>query len=158
VLERIVRQLQNKEINLEKELLTFTDYIAPGLDVYEQAIFLHLFRRSHLDGTDEITIGLRTARKEIGFGAGDSSKPMSEATITKKVNSLEKKSLVEKIDSTRQGTVLRVVLPTLSIYYVEHTEEVTEQSIDQVDFSSDPVAKKLLLGVKAISASTVLWH
>ena len=96
-----------------QELQAFSDHVAPNLDVYEQAILIYLFRHSYLEGSDSLVIGLKSTRKKLGFGAGDASRPMSEATITKKVQSLEEKGLIRKTGSGRLGTRL-----TLSLIHI----------------------------------------
>jgi hypothetical protein len=48
----------------------FQDYLAPRLDVYEQAIYLYIFRHSRLQGETEVTIGFRSARPQMAFGIG----------------------------------------------------------------------------------------
>lgn len=133
------------KLNIEEELVAFIDFVAPNLDVYEQAIFFHLLRRSHLSGTDVLTIGLKSARKEMGFGTGDNSRPMSEGTITRKVQGLIDKGILEKLNSTRQGTVLRVVLPSKSRFIEQHIEKLKKLDIEEIDFFSDPLGRAAIL-------------
>ena len=83
------------QFEIGQELQVFSDHVAPNLDVYEQAIFVYLFRHSYLEGSDKITIGLKSARTKMGFGAGESCRAMSESTLTKKFQSLEDKGLIK---------------------------------------------------------------
>lgn len=128
-----------------QELQVFSDHVAPNLDVYEQAIFVYLFRHSYLEGSDKLTIGLKSARAKMGFGAGDSSRPMSESTLTKKVESLEAKGLIKKVDSGRTGTVLQIKLPTQTEYFRIFEEAPMALTVEDIDFFSDPVGREAIL-------------
>lgn len=128
-----------------QELQVFSDHVAPNLDVYEQAIFIYLFRHSYLEGADKITMGLKSARKKMGFGAGDANRPMSEGTLTRKIQSLEIKGLVRKIDSSRAGTVLQVMLPTQTEYFRIFEEAPASLTVEDIDFFSDPVGREAIL-------------
>jgi hypothetical protein len=90
----------------------FQDHLAPKLDTYEQAIYLYLFRHSRLIGKDEITVGFKSARKRMAFGVGEHGKAMAEGTCYKKLRSLKKKGCVEILDSVRDGTRIRLKLPS----------------------------------------------
>lgn len=133
------------QFEIGQELQVFSDHVAPNLDVYEQAIFVYLFRHSYLEGSDEITIGLKSARTKMGFGAGESSRSMSESTLTKKIQSLEDKELIKRINSGRTGTVLHVKLPTETEYFRIIEEAPEALSIEAIDFFSDPVGRDAIL-------------
>ncbi|SUZ33844.1 hypothetical protein ROE7235_03619 [Roseibaca ekhonensis] len=133
------------KFEIGQELQVFSDHVAPVLGVYEQAIFIYLFRHSYLEGSDKVTIGMRTAAKKMGFGSGDGSRPMSEATMTKKIQSLEDKGLIKKIDSGRTGTVLHVKLPTETEYFRIIEEAPEALSVEDLDFFKDPVGREAIL-------------
>lgn len=128
-----------------QELQVFSDCVAPNLDVYEQAIFIYLLRHSYFEGNDRVTIGLKSARKKMGFGAGDCNRPMSESTLTKKITSLEAKGLVKKLNSSRTGTVLQIMLPTQTEYFRIFEEAPTVLTIEDIDFFSDPIGREAIL-------------
>jgi len=130
---------------LGQELQAFSDHVAPNLDVYEQAIFIYLLRHSYLEGSDSLVIGLKSARKKMGFGAGDASRPMSEATITKKVQSLEAKGLIQKSGSGRSGTRLTVLKPTETSFFSVASQPPIQQDIEEIDFFDDPVGREAIL-------------
>ena len=117
--------------DLRHEMIAFSDFVAPMLDVYEQAIFVYLLRHSHIEGSRSLTIGLKSSRHRIGLGSGDASRPMSESTLTKKILSLESKGLIERQGSGRSGTVLEVKLPSETGY-----ANVTETAVDPFDIET----------------------
>lgn len=133
------------KFEIGQELQVFSDHVAPNLDVYEQAIFVYLFRHSYLEGSDKLTIGLKSARKKMGFGSGDRTKPMSETTLTSRIQSLEAKGLIKKVDSNRSGTVLHVNLPTETEYFRVIEETLKAVTVEDMDFFSDPVGREAIL-------------
>jgi hypothetical protein len=48
----------------------FLDFLAPKLDVYEQAIYLYILRHGRLQGREEVTIGFKSARLRMALGIG----------------------------------------------------------------------------------------
>lgn len=135
----------NNEVDLIEEQKYFVDFVVPNLDVYEQAIFLYLMRHSILEGTIQVTISLKSDRVKIGLGAGDGTRPMSESTLTKKVNSLEKKGLVRRVNSGRSGTTLSISLPSHCKYGPMPPEEVSIFDIEEMDFFVDPKGREAIL-------------
>jgi len=133
------------QFEIGQELQAFSDYVAPNLDVYEQAIFVYLFRHSYLEGIDKVTIGLKSARTKMGFGAGDRNRSMAESTLTKKIQSLEDKGLVKKVDSGRAGTVLHIKLPTKTEYFRIAEEAPEALTVEDMDFFSDPLGRDAIL-------------
>jgi len=131
--------------DIGQELQAFSDHVAPNLDVYEQAIFIYLLRHSYLEGSEALVIGLKSTRKKMGFGAGDGSKPMSEATITKKVQSLEVKGLIRKTGSGRSGTRLTVLKPTETAFFKSASQPSVQSNIEEIDFFDDPVGRDAIL-------------
>ena len=77
-----------------------------------------------------------SARKRLATGIGESGKPMSEATVRKKIRSLEEKGVVRVVDVTHRGTVFQVRLPA-EIGIVPTDESTDELDIDALDFFSD---------------------
>lgn len=131
--------------DITQELQAFSDHVAPQLDVYEQAIFIYLLRHSYLDGKENIVIGLKSKRKKMGFGVGDNSKPMSEETITKKIQSLEAKGLIRKTGSGRSGTRLTVVKPTDTPLFRVASQPSLQINVEEIDFFDDPAGRDAIL-------------
>lgn len=131
--------------NLKKEFEAYSDFIACRLDVYEQGIFLFLFRQSHLRGETQATISMKRDRLRLGLGIGDGTKPMSEGTFAKKTASLESKGLVSRINSGRSGTTLLVTLPTLSTMYLDAQAKPEAPLATEIDYFWDEVGRAAIL-------------
>jgi hypothetical protein len=126
-------------------IITFQDHLAPKLDTYEQAIYLYVYRHSRLIGKDEVVIGLRSARLGLAFGVGEHGKPPSEATVRRKVDSLQSKGCVQIVRTERTGTRLRLFLPNEIPDLVPLA--ATEQAFDleAVDFFTVPEHRQAIL-------------
>ena len=59
-------------IDAKTALEQFQDYLAPQLDVYEQAVYLYILRHSRLEGKPRLTVELKTIRHQIARGLGRS--------------------------------------------------------------------------------------
>ena len=70
---------------------------------------------------------------------------MSESTLTSRIQSLEAKGLIKKIDSSRIGTILHVNLPTETEYFRVITETPKAVTVEDMDFFSDPVGREAIL-------------
>jgi hypothetical protein len=99
-------------MELEQFFKDFQDHLAPRLDTYEQAIYLHLFRHTRLLGSEDATIGFKSARRRMACGTGVKGKPMSEHTAYEKLQSLQKKGCLIILDTTRDGRKIRLRLPS----------------------------------------------
>ena len=99
-------------IDLDREFKDFQDWLAPRLDTYEQAIYLYILRHGPLQGLDAVVIGFKSARKKMAFGIGEHGKPMSEGSVYKKLTSLAQKGAVTIVGSERDGTRVRLLLPS----------------------------------------------
>ena len=117
-------------------LREFQDYLAPTLDTYEQAIYLYCIRHSRLLGVEECVIGFKSARKNMAFGIGKAGTSMSEGVVYEKIRSLEQKGCLTNLGSERQGTRLRVALPSEIDGIITQEIESLEPSLEDVDFFS----------------------
>lgn len=99
-------------LDLDREFKDFQDWLAPRLDTYEQAIYLYILRHGPLQGLDEVVIGFKSARRKMAFGIGEHGKPMSEGSVYKKLSSLQQKGAVTLVNSERDGTRVRLLLPS----------------------------------------------
>lgn len=115
-------------------LAEFVDYLAPRLDTYEQTIYLYVVRHSRLSGSTEAVIGFKSARKEMGFGIGQSGSPMSESVCYEKLRSLEKKGCVKIFESQRSGTRIQAFLPSEIPGLVPLPEEEKQLLLEEMDF------------------------
>ena len=89
----------------------FQDYLAPRLDVYEQAIYLYIMRHTIVEGRREEVIGFKSARKKLAFGIGKAGTPPSEGIVYEKLKGLETKGCIKVLGSERSGTRVQIVLP-----------------------------------------------
>jgi hypothetical protein len=100
-------------VDLKLVIEEFQDYLAPTLDVYEQAVYLYIFRHSRLLGQSETTIGFKSARLKITLGKGQEGARMAENTCYEKLRSLEAKGCLRVLGTERGGTRIRLNLPSL---------------------------------------------
>jgi hypothetical protein len=89
----------------------FQDYLAPRLDVYEQAVYLYIARHTIAIDQPEVVIGFKSARKKMAFGIGTAGTPPSERTIYEKLKKLESKGFLKVLSSERTGTRVRLIPP-----------------------------------------------
>ena len=90
----------------------FQDYLAPQLDVYEQAVYLYILRHSRLIGKPRLTIELKTARHLIAKGLGKRGSPLAERTCLDKLKSLAKKGCITLTGADDVAPDVRVLLPS----------------------------------------------
>jgi hypothetical protein len=132
--------------------IQYQDYLAPRLDVYEQAIYVFLLRQTHVEGRSEAVIGFKSARRKLGFGIGKANSPPSEGVVYEKLRSLEAKHCIALLASERAGTRIRVYLPS-EITGVVPPPAAASSAVDleQLDFFSVPENRALILARES-------WH
>lgn len=123
----------------------FQDYLAPKLDVYEQALYLYIARHTVAVGQFETTIGFKSARKKMAFGVGTAGTPPSEGTVYEKLKSLESKGCIKVLSSERTGTRLRLIPPQDVPGLLPVTITETEENLQQMDFFSVPENRNRIL-------------
>ena len=115
-------------------LAEFVDHLAPRLDTYEQAIYLYALRHSRLEGQDEIVIGFKSARRRLAMGIGEKGKPMAERTCYDKLRSLQEKGCLRILGTERDGTRLRVNLPSEMDGLIPPQVVAQELGLEAMDF------------------------
>jgi 5-methylcytosine-specific restriction endonuclease McrA len=73
-----------------------------GLDVWERVAYWHLFRRTHVEGCDNVVVGLDS----LAIGTA-----MSTTKLRETLRSLQRKSCIAIDERSRFGHSVRVVLP-----------------------------------------------
>jgi hypothetical protein len=136
-------------LDIEREFKDFQDWLAPKLDTYEQAIYLYVLRHGPLLAQDEVVIGFKSARRKMAFGIGEAGKPMSEGTCYKKLRSLEQKGCLRVISSERDGTRVKLVLPSEMPGLVPAPTPAAAVALENVDFFSDRDARLLIVAREA---------
>jgi hypothetical protein len=137
--------VDGSQLDLKLTLEQFQDFLAPRLDTYEQTLYLYCFRHSRLVGKREVVIGFKSARRRMATGIGEAGKPMSEATCYKKLQSLAGKGGIDLVDSTRDGTKVRVHLPSEIPGVVPPVAETSTQELDGMEFFEHPQNRKAIL-------------
>src|SRR5438105_3009363 len=123
----------------------FQDFLAPRLDMYEQAIYLYAFRHSRFVGLAEVTIGFKSARKRLALGTGKMGTPPSEGVIYEKLRSLQKKGCIQLVSSERAGTRIRVHLPSEIPGLVTAPIADDAESLEEMDFFSIPANRAAIV-------------
>jgi len=132
-------------MDLHEFIVQFQDHLAPRLDIYEQAIYLYVFRHSRLLGLDEVTIGFKSARTRLATGIGESGKPMSESTAYSKLASLQAKGCITTVRTNHTGRVLRLRLPSEIAGLISEPTPEPELDLEAMDFFDVPENRPLLL-------------
>jgi hypothetical protein len=132
-------------LDLTRIVEEFQDYLAPKLDTYEQAIYLYIFRHSRLLGISEVTIGFKSGRRKMSMGVGEKGKPMSEGTCYEKLRSLQSKGCLEILDTTRDGTKLRLKLPSEIHGIVPSKISEVPPTLEEMDFFNVAENRPLIL-------------
>ncbi|MBA3707206.1 MAG: HNH endonuclease [Planctomycetes bacterium] len=123
----------------------FQDHLAPRLDMYEQAIYLYIFRHTLVDGKTDVVIGFKSARKKLAFGVGKAGTAPSEHSIYEKLRSLEAKGCIKILGSEHSGTRLKVILPSEMPNLLPVVQSISLANLDELDFFSVPENRKLIL-------------
>lgn len=131
--------------HFSEEFIVFSDFIAPKLGVYEQTVYLFLLRQCFAAETFEINIGIKSCRFRMGFGAGNSKKPMSETTATKQVASLNEKGLLIHLGSDRFGTRLEIIPPTSSKGFIPESLDKTPPNPVEFDCFNDTANRRAIV-------------
>jgi hypothetical protein len=126
-------------------IIAFQDHLAPKLDMYEQAIYLYVYRHSRLIGQDEVVVGFKSARRKLAFGIGKQGTPPSEGVVYEKVSSLELKGCLKVLSSERAGTRLRLFLPNEIPGLVPLANAVASFDLEAVDFFDVPEHREAIL-------------
>lgn len=123
----------------------FEDYLAPKLDTYEQALYLYVLRHSRLLDLAEITIGFKSARRKMAFGIGEKGKPMSEGTCYEKLRSLQAKHCLEILGTERDGTRMRLFLPSEIHGLIPIQPPSEHRTIEDLDFFVEEANRQAIL-------------
>ena len=123
----------------------YQDYLAPRLDVYEQALYLYIARHTIAVGKREATIGFKSARKKMAFGVGKVGTAPSEGVIYEKLKSLESKGCIKVLSSERLGTRLTIITSREIPGLIQASRSHEPISLEEVDFFDMPENRRLIL-------------
>lgn len=132
-------------MDLKKFFIEFQDHLAPKLDTYEQAIYLYLFRHSHLNGANETVISTRSSRTRMAMGIGKAGSSMAENKCREKLRSLEQKGCISILGVVRNGTRVHLRLPNEIEGVVQIGNDDSIVLLEDMDFFDNTENRKLIL-------------
>lgn len=132
-------------MDLKKFFVEFQDHLAPKLNTYEQAIYLYLFRHSHLKGTNTTVISTKSSRTRMAMGIGKAGSPISENQCREKLQSLQGKGCISILGTVRLGTQVRIYLPNEIEGVVKIDNDDSIVSLEDMDFFDNTENRKLIL-------------
>lgn len=124
----------------------FQDYLAPQLDVYEQAVYLYILRHSRFIGKPRLKVELKSARHQIAKGLGRRGSRIGAATCLEKLRSLDAKGCIAISDDLEAAPTVRVFLPSEMPSLLEcigNGESTAE--LESRDFFNDAVNRRRIL-------------
>lgn len=127
------------DIDTQKILEEFVDYLMPELTPHEASMYIFLFRNSFLNcGRSEVRIGQRTIAKK--YGRGPKMAVPSRTHVQRQLISLEEKGCIRIGDTDREGTLYEVRLPSEIPLVIEKKSEPVADILE--DYYSDPEKRK----------------
>lgn len=123
-------------------LPTLVDAVLPLLPPFEFSLYLLLLRATEFDGGD-IRIGKRSISARLGKSLR-SSQGTNYQHINAKLNALAEAGFIAVGDSTREGTLIRV-LPPKSVPAVRELIAASEAPAKDLDYFTDPVLRAELM-------------
>jgi hypothetical protein len=129
-------------VNIIKQI---QDYLCPKLDPYEQMLYHYFFRHSHMEGSDQCVVGLKSLRNRIGLGTGMPGSPPSEDQVRTKVRSIEAKGFIRIVCRTREGTAIKVLLPAEIPGCIPAQEKEAEPDIETINYFRQPYRRCIVL-------------
>lgn len=103
--------MTKSQLDLAQILEEFADYLMPELTPYESAMYIFLFRNTHLkEGQRKTRMGQRSIAKL--YGKGPRMSVPSIAHIKRAMETLKEKGCIRIGDTTREGTLYEVLLPS----------------------------------------------
>lgn len=121
-------------MDLKQFFFEFQDHFAPKLDTYEQAIYLYLFRHSHLKNTKETVISAKSSPTRMAMGIGKAGSSMSENKCREILQSLQNKGCISILGTVRTGTRVRIHLPNEIEGVVPEENDDSTVSLEEMDF------------------------
>lgn len=134
------------------ELLAYVvDYLFPELNAYEAALYIYFFRKTLVVGDSSVRIGKRSIAGEFvhgkrGGGEGNvGGAQVNYQHITAALNGLSKKGCISIGDTTREGTLYKVVHPGVNPLIRNRMESELRKVSDRLgetDYFTDPLRRR----------------
>ncbi len=120
----------------------FQDYLAPQLDVYEQAVYLYILRHSRFVGKPRLKVELKSVRHQIAKGLGRRGSRIGVTTCLEKLRSLDAKGCISLNDSRESAPTVRVFLPSEMPGLIECIGGENTADLESMDFFNDPAHRR----------------
>lgn len=123
-------------MNLKEIITDFVDYLLPELTPYETILYLILLRQSILENdSHEVRIGKRTLISL--YGKGRKGANTSYSHISDLLKRLEQKGCLKIGETSREGTLYSILLPT-KIPIVAEKISMTTKVLEDEDYFTKP--------------------
>ncbi len=123
----------------------FQDYLAPRLDVYEQAVYLYILRHSRFVGKPRVTVELKSARLKIAKGLGKRGSRIAQRTCLEKLRSLDAKGCIRLTGADEEAPDVRVFLPSEMPGLMKGPKRKPASDLDAMDFINVPENRRLII-------------
>jgi hypothetical protein len=130
------------EASIRDALQLFVDHMLPEFTPYEAALYMYLFRKTALGtGTSEVRMGKRTIAAQFGKGNKDSE--ISYKHLSDTLAGLSQRGVLTIGDTTRSGTLYRILFPTQIKWVIEKAAAPRESCSDD-NYFEDPSKRRVL--------------
>lgn len=129
----------NSELDVKCSIELIVDIMYKKLNAYEVSLYLYIFRKSVASGITELRIGKKTIQSEFVHGARGGGREnvggiwVNYAHITRILNGLKAKGCIEIGDTTREGTLYTVRMPS-QIHFVLEALSSAELKSEPEDY------------------------
>ena len=123
----------------------FQDYLAPQLDVYEQAVYLYILRHSRLIGKPRLKVELKTVRHQIAKGLGRRGSRIGVTTCLEKLRSLDAKGCISLSAHRGSAPTVRVFIPSEMPGLIECIGGESTADLESMDFFNDAANRRRVL-------------
>ncbi len=123
----------------------FQDFLAPRLDVYEQAVYLYILRHSRLVGKPRLTVELKSVRHKIARGLGRAGSRITTDTFLEKLRSLDSKGCVKLAEGHDDAPDVRVLLPSEMPGLIGKDRRAPEPDLEKMDFLNLAANRRMIL-------------
>lgn len=123
-------------------LRVFVDFLMPLLKPYETTLYLYLLRKTHIEGTSTVRLGIRTISKECGIGTRSASGG-NQQHIREVLQALAAKRCITIGERDREGTLYTVRLPDEIDGARERMAVAAPEPV--LDYYRDPELRRSLL-------------
>lgn len=125
-------------IDIPKFLMDYIDYAVPKMDVYEQTLYMYIFRHGRLLGNDVVTIGFRTKLQESALGLSNRGSTIADSVIYARLRALAAKNFITILATKNSGTEIRLFLPDEIPNLIIRKIDTKSIAIEDMDFFVSP--------------------